>query len=164
MIAGAIVFWLFCAVVSASIAVGHGRSGFGWFLLGVLFGPFALAIALLPTAEANRQEQARREGLAPGWQKCPFCAEVVRAEALVCRYCQRELRPHVGGAVTSEMAEAPAGLKLSESEAAQAIGVTLGTFRSYLKSGRLTLQPGNVIDATDLVKAGFIIRRLPPHQ
>jgi hypothetical protein len=164
MIAGAVVFWLFCAVVSASIAVGRGRSGFGWFLLGLLFGPFALAVALLPTAEATRQEQARREGLAPGWQKCPFCAEVVRAEALVCRYCQRELRPNGAGAVASEVVAVPAGLQLSESEAAEAIGVTLGTLRSYLKSGRLTWQPGNVIDATDLAKAGFIIRRLPPRQ
>jgi hypothetical protein len=162
MILTAVVLWVFFGVVSGGIAMARGRSGFGWFLLGILLGPFALAVALLPTAEANRQEQARRSGVAPGWRKCPFCAEVVREEALVCRYCQRELRPNAASAVAVEMDEVPAGLQLSEHEAAEAIGVSLGTLRGYLKSGRLTSQPGYMIDAADLVKAGFIIRRLPP--
>jgi hypothetical protein len=55
----------------------------------------ALAVALLPTAEAKLQAQASQEGQAPGWRKCPFCAEVVREAARVCRYCQRELPPKV---------------------------------------------------------------------
>jgi hypothetical protein len=93
MILMAVVLWVFFGVVSASIATARGRSGVGWFLLGLLLGPFAPAVvALLPTAEANRQAQARRHGMAPGWRKCPFCAEVVREEAAICRYCQRELR------------------------------------------------------------------------
>jgi hypothetical protein len=164
MILVVVVFWVFFGVVSASIASARGRSGFGWFLLGILFGPFGLVVAFLPTAEATRQEQARQQGLAPGWRKCPFCAEVVREEALVCRYCQRELLPNPTGAIVPEGVEMPAGLQLSESEAAEAIGVSRGTLRGYLKSGRLTSQPGYMIDAADLLKAGFIIRRLPPHR
>jgi hypothetical protein len=162
MILAGVVLWLFFGVVSAAIATARGRSGFGWFLLGILLGPFALAVALLPTAEAGRQEEARRRGVAPGWRKCPFCAEVVREEATVCRYCQRELRPNAASAGAADVDEVPAGLQLSEHEAAEAIGVSLGTLRGYLKSGRLTSQPGYRIEATELVKAGFIIRRLPP--
>jgi hypothetical protein len=88
-----ILLWLFCGIMSAVIAASRGRSGGAWLLLGMLIGPLALAVALLPTAEAKLQAQARQEGQALGWRKCPFCAEVVREEAAVCRYCQRELTP-----------------------------------------------------------------------
>jgi hypothetical protein len=103
MILAAVVLSVCFGVVSAAIAIARGRSGFRWFLLGILLGPFALAVARLPTTEASRQEQARRRGVAPGWRKCPFCAEVVREEALVCRYCQRDLRPNAASAVAAEM-------------------------------------------------------------
>jgi len=162
MMLAAVVFWAFFGVVSATIASSRGRSGLGWFLLGVLFGPFGLVVALLPSAEDTRQAQARQDGLAPGGRKCPFCAEVVHAEALVCRYCHRELGPTPTGAVAAPGVKVPDGLQLSESEAAEAIGVSLGTLRGYLKSGRLTSLPDYRIEASELVKAGFIIRRLPP--
>jgi hypothetical protein len=66
----AVVLWVFFGVVSAGIATARGRSGVGWFLLGILFGPFALAVALLPTAEATRQAQAHRRG--PGVAEVPL--------------------------------------------------------------------------------------------
>lgn len=35
-------FWLLCGIGAAMIAQSKGRSGFGWFIAGVLFGPLAL--------------------------------------------------------------------------------------------------------------------------
>ena len=49
MIASFIVWvaiWLVCAAFTAALAYAHARSGFGWFLLGLLFGPFALLVVI----------------------------------------------------------------------------------------------------------------------
>lgn len=74
--------WIFCGIVAASIASGRGRSGCAWLLLGILFGPFSFAVALMP-----RVTSAEKEILA----KCPFCAEAVRPEAVKCKHCGSEI-------------------------------------------------------------------------
>lgn len=79
---GWIVVWIFCGIVSALIANSRGRSGCAWFLLGILLGPFGFAVALLPSIKTS------------DWtKKCPKCAENVKLEAQICRYCGYEFRP-----------------------------------------------------------------------
>ena len=39
------VLWCFCAVIAGGIAASKGRSGVGWFFLGLFIGPFAVAVA-----------------------------------------------------------------------------------------------------------------------
>ena len=47
-----IIFWILFAVVTGSIAVSKNRSGFGWGILGLFLGIFAvLWIACLPKLE-----------------------------------------------------------------------------------------------------------------
>lgn len=66
-----ILGWALLAIVTAVVAKSRGRSGFGWFLIGVLFGPLGLVIALA----LSRQT------------RCRYCAERIRAAAIRCRHC-----------------------------------------------------------------------------
>jgi len=69
------------AVVAAIIARGKGRNTVGWFLVGLVVGPFALISVVLPARV--------REGYSA---ECPACCEVIAAEATVCRYCRTQLQ------------------------------------------------------------------------
>jgi hypothetical protein len=82
--------WLALSVVAGVIASQKGRSGFGFFFLSVLLSPLVgIVAALVAGPNVTKVEQSQIEsGLS---KKCPFCAEIIKQEARVCRYCGREL-------------------------------------------------------------------------
>lgn len=70
--------------VVASIAHRKGRNFGLWWLFGTLLGIVALPWALLmPYDEKSTDRQRANAGL----KKCPSCAEFVKPDAKVCRYC-----------------------------------------------------------------------------
>lgn len=86
-----IILWIAIAMVIGAIANGKGHSGFGWFIYALLLWPIALIHVL---AVKPNQRVLEREALATGnAKKCPHCGEMVRPEATVCRFCQRDLPP-----------------------------------------------------------------------
>ena len=94
----AIVILLLClAFIPALIAKNKGRTGtrrgetsFGiWWLYGVILLPVAIIHALMMKSDQGAIE--RRAIIEEGRKKCPFCAELVKSEANVCRFCGRNL-------------------------------------------------------------------------
>lgn len=87
-LASILIVWPVCAILSAIIAWSKGRSGCGFALLAILFGPFALLAAIIVSRDPV---QAVRAGLANGkLVRCVWCREPVRLDAAVCPHCQRD--------------------------------------------------------------------------
>jgi hypothetical protein len=86
-----LLIWIGGAAWAAGIASGKGRSGFGWFLLGLLFGPLAILVA---AAMSRDDSEIARAGLQSGLlRRCPHCAEPIQSHATRCRYCGEKAPP-----------------------------------------------------------------------
>lgn len=87
-----LVIWLLFGIASMMVANSKGRSGCGWFLLGVLLGPFGLLFAFI--APSLKKAPVDPEAPTPETHvRCPDCKELVRKDARKCKHCGAALAP-----------------------------------------------------------------------
>lgn len=78
-----------CGLPSAIIYHGKGRSALVGFFVGSGLGIIGLLIVAISEPDRRRLEA---DQLASGaLRRCPSCAELVRSDAKVCHFCQRDL-------------------------------------------------------------------------
>lgn len=78
-----------CGVICAYAAQGRGFSTLGWLFGGFLLGPAGIVLVLV--IPKNTFELEQRALLTRTVKRCEACAELVRVEAVKCRYCAADL-------------------------------------------------------------------------
>ena len=79
---------LLIGLIPATIAKGKGRSFGLWWFYGTALFIIALPHSLIMKAN---NEAIERQQLSEGMKKCQHCAELVKPDARVCRYCGRDI-------------------------------------------------------------------------
>ena len=86
---GWLLVLIICALIAGGINSSKGRSYGEGFTIGLFLGFIGVIIvAMLPKNEKGLEQEKLQDGTS---KKCPYCAEVIKMEANVCRYCGKEL-------------------------------------------------------------------------
>ncbi len=81
--------WLLLGLFAGYLNANRGNSFTVGCLLGALLGPIGLIIVLL--LDRNDSELERRSVASGQTRYCPYCAELVRQDAKVCKHCGRDI-------------------------------------------------------------------------
>ena len=89
--------WLLFGIFSAILASNKGRSGCGWFVVGILFGPFGLLVGLMSPVEKGATDpdpvadEADDDGNGEEGFPCPRCQRTIYQDVETCPWCGAEI-------------------------------------------------------------------------
>lgn len=82
---GFVIIWLVAAIVAGILANNKNRSVIGWGISTLIIPLLVFIVLVLPTIKEDTPSYDLK--------KCPFCAEDIKAEAVICKHCQRDIPP-----------------------------------------------------------------------
>jgi len=84
------ILWFILVFVVASAAKKKGRSYGNFWILSFLLSPLVglIVLGVMGDNKETLQKQSIELGI---MKKCPFCANDVKKEAIVCQYCGKDL-------------------------------------------------------------------------
>lgn len=76
-----LIIWVIVVIAAGIVASNKNRSVIGWVILTGLLLPIIIILLVLPKKPGDQNSSGSDT------KKCPSCAEEIKAEAVVCRFC-----------------------------------------------------------------------------